>query len=461
MHKTIPVKSQLPPAVKIVFRKFRQNHFEIYLVGAAVRNLLTGQKKLIDCDFTTNATPDRIQKIFPDSFYDNQFGTVGIALKKIFPKTKKEEVYEITTYRTEKNYLDRRHPDQIQWGKTLAQDLSRRDFTINALVIGPTKLEQLELIDLFSGQEDLKNKIIRAVGDPASRFNEDPLRMLRAIRIACQLSFMIETNTFTSIQKMSHLIKGISGERIRLEIFKILQSSHPADGFRLLYSSGLLEQLFPELLRGYGVAQAHHHLFDVWTHSLKSLEKCPSKDPLVRFATLLHDVGKPIVARGEGQERTFYNHEVVGAAIARKIADRLHFKKEDREKLVGLIRWHQFTVNENQTDKAIRRFISHVGKENLKDIIDLRIGDRLGGGCLTATSWRLRLFLKKIADVQKHTPSINDLKVDGHDVMKALKIKPGPEVGQILKTLFEEVLDNPSINKKTLLLKRIKKLHQV
>ncbi len=458
MKQLIPVKSKLPKSVKIIFDQFSKAGYQIYLVGAAVHNLLTGKKKIENCDFTTNATPPEIQKLFPDSFYDNQFGTVGITLDAVTPSTKKEEVYEITTYRTEFGYSDLRHPDQVQWGKTLEEDLSRRDFTINAMVIGPNKKGQLELIDLFNGQKDLKNKVIRAVGNPEDRFNEDALRMIRAIRIAGQLSFTIEENTLKAIQKNASLIKKISPERIRDELFKILESNYPADGFQLLFSSGLLQHLLPELIKGYGLKQARHHLYDVWTHSLNSLRKCPSKDLLVRLATLLHDVGKPIVAKGKGEQRTFYNHEVVSANIARNIAETLHFKKEEREKLVTLVRWHQFSVDEHQTDKAMRRFIRRVGKENIKDMIDLRIGDRLGGGCKTATSWRLRLFLKKVADVQKHTPSVSDLKVNGHDVMKLLKIKPGPQVGKILNQLFEEILDNPALNKRSHLLKRIKEL---
>lgn len=458
MRKVLPVISKLPKPVKIVFDKFTRDGYQIYLVGAGVRNLLMNKKKIENCDFTTNATPPEIQKLFPDSFYDNQFGTVGLTLDTITSGTKKEEVYEITTYRTEFGYSDQRHPDQIKWGKTLKEDLSRRDFTINALVIGPNKQGELELIDFFNGQKDLKNKIIRAVGKPSDRFQEDALRMIRAIRIAGQLSFTIEEKTLKAIQKNAPLIKKISPERIGDELFKILEINYPADGFQLLFSSGLLQHTLPELIKGYGLKQAKHHLYDVWTHSLNSLRKCPSKDTIVRLATLLHDVGKPVVAKGKGEKRTFYNHEVVGANMTRNIAERLHFKKEDREKLAILVRWHQFSVDEHQTDKAMRRFIRRVGKENIKEMIDLRIGDRLGGGCKTATSWRLRLFLKKVADVQKHTPSVSDLKVNGHDVMKVLRIKPGPQVGKILNQLFEEILDNPALNKRNHLLKRIKEL---
>jgi tRNA nucleotidyltransferase (CCA-adding enzyme) len=265
-------------------------------------------------------------------------------------------------------------------------DLARRDLTINAMAI--TLDTNMRIVDPFGGQKDLKNKIIRAVGDPDDRFKEDALRMLRAIRIASELSFTIEPNTFQAIKDNIDLIKEIANERIKDELFKILKSNYPSDGLTLLFTSGLLEILLPELTKGYGLAQTKHHIYDVWMHSLMSLKNCPSEDPLVRFATLIHDIGKPIVAKGEGEERTFYNHEVVSANIASKIADRLRFSNVEKQRLITLVRWHMFTCDERQTDSAIRRFIKNVGKENLKDMVDLRVGDRLGGGA-KETSWRL------------------------------------------------------------------------
>jgi tRNA nucleotidyltransferase (CCA-adding enzyme) len=444
---------KIPKEVQTIFDKFQKAGFEIYLIGAAVRNLLTN-KAAVDCDFTTNAKPKEILKLFPQGFYNNIYGTVGIPIVK---KDGQKETYEITTYRSEKGYSDRRHPDKVTWGKTLEEDLKRRELTISAIALGPDpKTGALHLVDLFGGQQDLKNKIVRCVGDPNKRFAEDALRLLRAIRIATQLGFIIEKSTFSAIQKNAHLIKEVSAERIREELFKILKSDHPADGFQLLFNSGLLEHILPELTRGYGMAQAKHHKFDVFKHSIESLRHCPSPNPIVRLATLFHDVGKPITARGVGEDRTFYNHEVVGTSIVRNIAHRLHFSKKDREKLITLVRWHQFTVDENITDKAVRRFIRRVGQENIKDMIDLRIGDRLGGGCREATSWRLRRFMKRLIEVQKQPFSVTDLKVNGHDVMKILGIGPGPKVGKVLQALFEEVEEDGTKNKRSYLLKRIK-----
>ena len=447
MKKVIQVKSKLPKDAKTVFEKFQKAGFEIYLVGGAVRSFLMG-KKLHDCDFTTNAKPEEIQKLFPENFYDNLFGTVGIPFKK--------ETYEITTYRTERGYADRRHPDKVFWGDTLEEDLKRRDFTINTMVVGPRKDGKFEFIDLFGGEKDLKRKIIRAVGNAQKRFDEDSLRMMRAIRIATQLGFVVEAKTFQAIKKNATHILEISAERIRDELIKILKSDYPADGFTLLYNSGLLEQIFPEIVKGKGVQQSGHHQDDVFTHSLKSLKFCKNPDPIIRLAALLHDVGKPVVAKEKGGKITFYNHEMVGASIARHVGQRLRFSKKDREKLTNLVRWHMFTVDERITDAAVRRFIRRIGNENINEMMDLRIADRLGGGCLTETSWRLRLLQKRVLEVQKHIPSAADLKVNGRDVMKILGISPGPKVGQVLNKLFEEIIDNPSKNKRSHLLKRIK-----
>ncbi len=439
---------ELPEFVLKILEKFEKAKFEIYIVGGSVRDLLL-DREIIDWDFTTNATPNQILEIFPKGFYDNKFGTVGIS----HPSS--PEPYEITTFRKEIGYTDRRHPDKVIWGKSLKEDLARRDFTINAMALqGKTPSE---LIDPFNGQKDLKAKIIRAVGDPNKRFSEDALRMMRAIRLATELGFTIEQKTFQAIQDNATLINQIAKERVKDELFKILKSDFPADGFTLLLSSGLLEQIMPELLKGYGMTQAKHHIYDVWTHSLLSLKNCPSKDPLIRLATLLHDVGKPVVAKGEGEKRTFYNHEVVGASIAGNTADRLRFSKKEKEKLVTLIRWHQFTCDERQTDSAIRRFIRNVGKENLSDMIDLRVGDRLGGGA-RETSWRLEKFKKRLVEVQKQPFSVTDLKINGNDVMKILKIGSGPTVGKILETLFAEVVEDKTKNKREFLLKRIGEL---
>jgi len=446
----------IPKETLQVFEKFNQAGYEIYLVGGGVKNLWQNQIP-IHCDFTTNATPEIIQSLFPDSYYDNIFGTVGMTIKT----PRGEEIYEITTYRTEQGYTDRRRPDQVKWGESLEEDLKRRDFTFDAVVIGPTKGDKknLELIDLFGGEKDFQNKIVRAVGDPEKRFAEDALRMMRAIRFASQLGFTIEEKTFQAIKNNAQLLKKISWERIRDEFLKIIGSDHPADGYQLLRNAGLAEVILPELEKAFGVDQkspGRHHIYDVGTHSLLSLKSCQSPDPIVRLATLLHDVGKPISFNKDKTGLiTFYNHELIGASIARNIGRRLRLSKKDLTRLVTLVRWHQFTVDERQTDKAIRRFIRNIGKENLEDMLELRRADRLGGG-VQETSWRLEAFKKKLVEVQKQPFSVADLKVNGHDVMKELKLSSGPLVGKILAELFAEVEDDKTKNTREYLLKRIK-----
>ncbi len=420
--------------------------FEAYAVGGSVRDILMN-RPTHGWDFTTNATPEEILKLFPDSFYDNQFGTVGIK--------QPEDVYEVTTYRSEKGYKDHRHPDVIHWGKTLEEDLSRRDFTINAIAYDGKKF-----VDPYHGQEDLKNKIIRAVGEPNKRIEEDALREMRAVRIASELGFMIEPATLAAIKTNAKLITDISAERVHDELLRILASPFAADGILLLKQTGLLKIIIPELDAAFAIGQkspARHHIYDVGTHSVMAMKLCPSKDPIVRLATLLHDIGKVKTVKNINTIITFYNHEMVGTKLAKNILMRLRFSNKDTERILTLIRWHQFTVDERQTDSALRRFIRHVGKENLADMLALRTGDRLGGGA-AETSWRMELFKKRLEEVQKQPFTVADLKIDGHDVMKSLNVKPGPVIGKTLNDLFAEVESGKLKNEREALLTRLSSL---
>lgn len=438
----------LPKEVENILNKFQKNSFQIYIVGGAVRDLLMG-KIVSDWDFTTDAKPDEILKLFPDGFYDNKFGTVGIPTKTI-------EVYEITTMRKEGTYKDYRHPDKVAWTKKIEEDLARRDFTVNAIALSK------KIVDPFHGQKDIEDKIIQAVGDPNTRFKEDALRLIRAIRFAAELEFDIEEKTFQAIKKNVSLIKEVAWERIRDELFKILASGNSYIGIIKLREVGILQIILPELERCFGLKQEgpkHDRVYDIGEHSLLTLKHTPSTDPLVRFAALLHDVGKAdTVATATDGNVTFYNHDVVGGNLVLQIARRFNLSKKQTDKLYRLVRWHMFTVSEHQTDSAIRRFIKNVGLENTDDMMALRIGDRLGGGTQRETSWRMEKFQQRIKQVLKKPFSIADLKVNGNDVMKTLNIKPGPKVGEILQKLFEEVLEDDSKNTREYLLDRIKQL---
>jgi len=475
---------KIPSYIVDIHKKFTDAGYAIYLVGGCVRDLLQN-KTPKDWDMTTSATPEQILQLFPDGFYDNAFGTVGIPVKKLI-ETEHPGVVEITTFRTEKGYADRRHPETVEWGKTIEEDLSRRDFTMNAIALrlsqsvisnevrdlehnneeispasNAVRNDNFEIVDPYDGQTDLKNKIIRAVGDPDLRFKEDALRMMRAIRFAAQLGFSIEEKTMQAITKDAPLLAEISRERIRDEIMKLMASDYPYEGVMLLKNTNLLEYSIPELLEGVGVSQerpGRHHKDDVFTHNVLSLKYCPSTNPLVRFATLIHDIGKPRVQSTDPNGLViFYNHEIAGAKVAYQLAENLRFSKKDREKIVTLVRWHMFTVDEHITDSAVRRFIRRIGVDNVKDMMDLRVGDRLGGGTQTAESWRLKLFKKRVEEQLAPAPfSINDLAINGNDIMKELNIKPGKQIGEMLQKLFEEVDEDLSKNTREYLLKKIK-----
>jgi putative nucleotidyltransferase with HDIG domain len=416
---------------------------DIYVVGGAVRDLILN-REVKDWDLTTNLEPEEILKLFPkNSFYNNLFGTVGIVGKN-------DEIFEVTTYRSEEGYADSRHPDKVVWGKSLEEDVKRRDFTINSLAMNVDG----KVFDYWNGQTDLKNGLIRTVGNPDERFKEDALRMMRAIRLCSQLKFQIEENTFNSIVNNAKIIENIAFERIRDEFLKILVTEKPGDGLIVLKNSGILEFIMPEILGGVGMNQRGHHIYDVWNHSLEALNNCSSKNPITRLAALLHDVGKPQVMKTVGNENTFHNHEVVGSRIALSIGKRLKLSKEELQQLFILTRWHMFTVSEMQTDKAVRRFIKNVTIPYLEEMISLRRGDRLGSGA-KETSWRWELFKKRLIEVQQQPFSIKDLKIDGADVMEILKIKPSRKVGEVLAAIFTEVEENPKLNEREILLERL------
>jgi putative nucleotidyltransferase with HDIG domain len=450
------MKVHIPESAIRIISAFDTADYEIYIVGGAVRDILM-EKPVYDWDFTTNAEPSEILKILPDAYYNNKFGTVGFVSEDADVKP-----YEITTFRTEYGYSDSRRPDNIKWGKTLTEDLQRRDFTVNAMALQRIEDDEFKLIDPFDGQKDIKLKLIRAVGDANERFSEDALRLMRAVRIATELGFKIEVDTLNALKMHAGNINKISKERVRDELLKILASKFPYEGMVTLQSTGLMQEILPELEKTFGVEQKspeRHHIYDVGTHSLLALKFCPSKDPVVRFAALLHDVGKAQTYKKlPSGVITFYNHEIVSAAIAKRIAARLKLSKKQTDKLVGLVRYHQFTLDEKQTDSAIRRFITNVGVENITDMLDLRIGDRLGGGA-AETSWRLEEFKKRLVEVQKQPFTVHDLKIDGDDVMKKLDLKPGPQVGKILSELYEKVVGKEIPNEREVLMQYLEQLN--
>ncbi|KKT45606.1 MAG: tRNA adenylyl-/cytidylyl-transferase, partial [Candidatus Gottesmanbacteria bacterium GW2011_GWA2_44_17] len=294
---TIPKKAQA------IIDTLKTAGFEAYAVGGSVRDILMGRPTK-GWDFATSATPEEILTLFPDSFYDNQFGTVGIKIKE---KEDVVDIYEVTTYRSEKGYTDRRHPDTVIWGKTIEEDLARRDFTVNAIATDGNTI-----IDLYGGKKDIENKIIRAVGNPKERFAEDALRMMRAVRLAAELGFTIDEATLLGIKANAGLLTHISMERIRDELLRILAAQFASDAILVLKSAGILTLILPEFDAAFATAQKspkRHHVYDVGTHSVMALKYCPSGDPIVKLATLLHDIGKPKTFHKDDTGLiTFYNH---------------------------------------------------------------------------------------------------------------------------------------------------------
>lgn len=444
----------IPQEVKEILNKLRSAGYEAYIVGGCVRDLMLG-KKPNDWDITTIAKPNRVQDIFPDSFYENNFGTVGV-------KTESEDetlkIIEVTTYRTESDYKDSRRPSEISFVDTLEEDLKRRDFTINSMAMDGDG----NIIDYFGGREDLKNKIIRAVGEPIARFEEDALRMMRAVRIATQLNFDIDARTFQACSDLSVNLNNISKERIRDELCKLIMTEHARQGIELLKDAGMMRYIIPELLEGVNCGQNKHHVYTVWEHNARALEyTCQQNYSLaVRLGSLLHDVGKPRVKRGDGYDSTFYNHEVVGAHMSAKIMQRLHFSNDIADKVVKLVRWHLFYYNVGEvTESSVRRLVANIGKENVEDLLKVREADRIGSGVAKAVPYRLRHMKFMIEKVARDPISPKMLKLNGSDIMALLDMKPSPRLGMIISSLMNEVLDDPEKNTREYLEQRVGELN--
>ena len=445
--------SSLPSEVLKVWKKLLDKGYSSYLIGGCVRDFLLGRKPK-DWDIATEAKPEEILKIFgKNAFYENRFGTVGVKTKS---KDETLKVIEITTFRQEKDYLDFRRPSEVSFTNNLEIDLHRRDFTINALALN----FEGEIIDLFNGLKDLERKIIRTIGNPEDRFREDALRLMRAIRFACELNFTIDEETFKAIKKFADLIQYISSERIRDEFNKILMSKNAVLGIELLRQTGLLKEILPELDRCYKVKQNKHHKYDVYVHLLKSLDYAVKKNyPLyLRLAVLFHDIAKPLTKQGEGPNCTFYGHEILGAKMTKKILQRLRYSNEIIQKVTHLVYHHMFYLEiEKVTPAAVRRFVRRVGQENLDDLFKLRHADRIGSGVPKAEPYRLRYlkYLIEKVNLEPITPKM--LKINGNDILN-MKVPQGPKIGWILKILLEEVIDNPEKNNRDYLLKRAEEL---
>jgi len=492
---------KIPQEIIAIVKKLEEAGFKAYLVGGCVRDLVLSEVEGLpikpkDWDITTDAKPEEIQKIFSrgeaetltenvgaayKTVYENKFGTISLITDS---EDETLKTVEITPFRLEGKYTDKRHPDEIKFARTVEEDLGRRDFTINALAL---KLEtynmkpetknkgfklqtsSFKIIDPFAGEKDLKNKIIRTVGEPEERFNEDALRLMRASRLAVELGFEIEEKTGKAVQKLASTLEFISKERIRDEFAKLLMTERAASGIEILENLGLLKYVLPELREGINVIgvtkkKKEHIKYEeltVFEHHLKTLDYAAKKNfnLVLRLAALLHDLGKPRTKKGEGLEATFKGHEQVGTKLTIQALERLHFSKKIIEQTANLVRWHFFFYNVDEvTEAGVRRLIRRVGPENIDDLLLLREADRSGSGLPKISPYRLKHLRYMIERVSRDPIHPKMLKVKGNDVMEILKILAGPKVGWILNILLEEVLDNPEKNDKNYLIEQVKKL---
>ncbi len=476
-------KNKIPSVILSITEKLSKAGFESYLVGGCVRDLLR-DKSPKDWDFTTNAKPEEIIEIFGEdkTFYENDFGTVGVKVDadklrptqvtsslqaesdederecKLQAEMPDTEIVEITPYRVEGKYSNARHPDEVKFSDKLEDDLQRRDFTVNALAFDPVRED---FVDLYSGAQDLEKQILRAVGDPQKRFEEDALRMLRAIRLSAQLGFAIESETMLAIAKNAELLAKISKERIGEEFIKILMSDEPMQALAVAQKLGLLKFIAPELEDGVGCEQGKKaHKYDVFEHNLRSLQHAADRNfnLTLRLAALFHDLGKPKSRRRKGEGYSFYGHEVVGARQTARILKTLAIPKKLSETVVSLVRWHMFFSDPDEvTLSAVRRMIRNVGKEHIQELLCLRMCDRIGSGRPKEQPFRFRKYKAMVDEALKDPVSVQMLKIDGAR-LKDLGLAPGPSMGWILHALLDEVLDDPSKNDASYLEKRAKEL---
>ena len=427
---------QVPKDVQRVVAKLTDAGHDAYVVGGCVRDAIRGVDPQ-DWDIATDATPDEIQGQFAKSLYTNRFGTVVV-------RSGEHEV-EVTTYRTETGYTDHRRPDRVDFTDSLHEDLSRRDFTMNAMAWRPGKNGTPgELVDPFGGQRDLDARILRAVGEPEERFREDALRMLRAVRFATLLDMRIDDRTAAAIRTCAPQAETLSGERLNQEISKMMGAPRPSVALRMLSDVGLLAVVCPELEECKKTPQDKVAAQDVFEHSLATVDATPEDDLVLRLAGLFHDIGKPeTFADGH-----FHQHEFVGEFKARQILRRWKFDKETVAEVTHLIRNHMFWYETHWTDSAVRRFIRKIGLDYIPALFALRRADNIGSGARSPRMYALEALWQRVQEqiAAANAFSLHDLAIDGNDVMRELGIPPSPDVGRILNALFERVLDEPALN---------------
>jgi len=453
-------KITLPKEVIDSIKTLENKGFLAYVVGGSVRDIIRG-KTPKDWDITTNAKPEDIENAFPKIFYNNSFGTVTVVNETTKDETLKE--IQITPFRIESKYSDKRHPDKITFSNKLEDDLKRRDFTINAIAYDISKGQ---FIDPYKGQEDISSGIIRAVGDPKERFSEDALRIMRAIRLAGELCFTINIDTMQAIKELSSSLNDIAMERINDEFSKIVMSENPKETFELMHKLGVLNVIIPELIEGVGIKQNQAHSYEVLEHNLRCLQHAANRNfPFhVRLSALFHDIGKPATRNwGEKtQDWTFYGHDVVGGRMTKKILTRMKFSRETIDLVSKLVRYHLFFSDPDVvTMSSVRRLVRNVGKDYIWDLMNVRACDRIGTGRPKEAPYRLRKYESMIEQALTDPISVGMLKIDGLKIMEITNSKPGQKIGFILHALLEEVLEDPDKNTEEYLGSRVTILNKL
>ena len=459
MTDTQRLNASIPGEVRELCARLHEGGFRSWIVGGCVRDELlaaqhSSQKSEFrgDWDIATSARPEQVQKLFRRVIPTGiQHGTVTVLMK--------QAGYEVTTLRGETEYTDGRRPDSVYFVDDIKDDLARRDFTINAIAYDPLA-EQL--IDPFDGIRDLEARVLRAVGDPAQRFAEDGLRVLRAARFVATLGVELDPATERAIVPSLASYRKVSAERVRDEWLKTTKAERPSRAFEVMKDHGLLAISAPELLESVGCEQNRHHAYDVWQHAMHCLDSCP-KSPMLRIAGLLHDVGKPRsrAFSDKTEDYTFYEHERIGAEMTGPLLERLRFSNDERARIVALVRHHLICYDSTWSDAAVRRWVRRVSPELVDDLYALGEADAKAKGkdpsADLAHITELKAHVAKVI-AQGAAFSIKDLAIDGRVLMTELGARPGPDIGRVLRALLEEVVDDPTLNTKSALLDRARAL---